>query len=79
MEKREIKIIPDSVKADMFLNAFTKIWCINKIETDRQHDLVFRCKECEFQCENGDCLVKKFHSHHSLDEHFIDDFGSMSR
>ena len=48
MEKREIKIIPDSVKADMFLNAFTKIWCIDKIETDRQHDLVFRCKECEF-------------------------------
>ena len=79
MEKREVKVMPDSVKADMFLNAFTKVWCIDKIETDKQHDLVFRCKECEFKCKNGDCLVKLFHRHHSTDEHFIDDFGSMSR
>lgn len=81
MEKRKVKVIPDSVKADMFLNAFTKIWCNDKKETDKQHDLVFRCNGCEFENKEGDyhCLIKQFHKNHSLDEHYIDDFGSMSR
>lgn len=33
------------------LDIFTKNWCMNCAETDRQKDLIFRCKECEFRRE----------------------------
>ena len=37
------------------LDLFTKIYCRDKSVTD---DLVFRCKECEFEMPDGKCLVK---------------------
>ena len=49
---------------------------MNCTETEKQDDLVFRCKECEFCQQNGTCLVKKFvlcHKHY----YPLKDFGSM--
>ena len=37
------------------LDLFTKIYCRDDSVTD---DLVFRCKECEFEMPDGKCLVK---------------------
>lgn len=53
------------------LDIFTKNWCMNCAETDRQKDLIFRCKECEFGQESGECLIKVF------DDYPLEDFGSM--
>ena len=58
------------------LDIFTKNWCMNCEETEKQGDLIFRCGECEFQQTDGKCLVKTFfyeHKHNYLSF----DFGSM--
>lgn len=57
------------------LDIFTKNWCMNCAETDKQNDLVFRCGECDF----GDgeyCAVKKFANNHKHN-YPMADFGSM--
>ena len=63
-------------KAVEGLVQFTKNWCMNCEETDKQEDLIFRCSECEFQTNDGKCLVKTFANGH---EHgyLMKDFGSM--
>lgn len=58
------------------LDIFTKNWCMNCAETDRQKDLIFRCKECEFGQESGECLIKVFANDHKHD-YPLEDFGSM--
>lgn len=58
------------------LDLFTKNWCLNCEETDKQHDFVFRCSECEFETEDYRCLVKKFARNHKHD-YPMDKFGSM--
>ena len=37
---------------------------MNCEETEKQKDLVFRCKECEFKTPDGKCLVKIFAKSH---------------
>lgn len=58
------------------LDIFCKNWCMNCEETEKQKDLVFRCKECEFKTPDGKCLVKIFAKSH---EHgySMDVFGCM--
>ena len=58
------------------LDIFTKNWCMNCAETDMQNDLIFRCKECEFGQESGECLIKVFANDHKHD-YPLNDFGSM--
>lgn len=58
------------------LDIFTKNWCMNCEETEKQEDLVFRCNECEFKTVDGKCLVKMFANKHKH-EYPLKDFGSM--
>lgn len=58
------------------LDIFTKNWCMNCEETEKQEDLVFRCNECEFNAADGKCLVKMFANRHEH-EYSLKDFGSM--
>lgn len=60
------------------LDIFTKNWCMNCEETEKQGDLIFRCDECEFQqiLSGGICLVKKF-AHEHKHNYPLSDFGSM--
>lgn len=58
------------------LDIFTKNWCMNCEETEKQKDLVFRCSECQFKTEDGKCLVKVFANSHKYD-YPLKDFGSM--
>lgn len=54
----------DVEKAVDCLNEFTHNWCMNCEETEKQNDLVFRCKECHFFMEDESCLIKKFKNKH---------------
>ena len=63
-------------KAVEGLDQFTKNWCMNCEETEKQKDLVFRCSNCEFQLDDGKCLIKMFANHHKHD-YPMNDFGSM--
>ena len=63
-------------KAIHGLDEFTKNWCMNVKETEEKNDLVFRCKECEFEASNGYCLVKNFAFNHESD-YDLGKFGSM--
>ena len=55
----------------MLLDAFTKVWCIDR-EAD---DLEFMCKKgCTFEKEGGVCMVKEFKCKNDSD---YKDFGSM--
>ena len=63
------------------LNRFCCNWCMNCEETEKQKDLVFRCKDCVFvvDTENqkypvGSCLVKIFARDHKTD---LSKFGCM--
>ena len=58
------------------LDIFTKNWCMNCEETDKKKDLIFRCKECDFRAELGECLVKRFSNDHEHN-YPMKDFGSM--
>ena len=61
-------------KAVILLDLFTKIYCRYQNDYERFDDLKFRCEECPFQKENGDCLVKSFKGKYAPDYR---DFGSM--
>jgi len=66
----------DSIdKAVQGLDQFTKNWCMNVKETNKQDDLVFRCKECEF-LHDEICLVKHFANLHKHN-YDLTDFGCM--
>lgn len=58
------------------LDIFTKNWCMNCEEVEKQNDLVFRCEECEFSQKDGKCLVKVFAQEHKHD-YPLNNFGSM--
>ena len=47
-------------KAVEGLDTFTKNWCMNCKETEEANEPMFRCKECNFETEDGLCLIKKF-------------------
>lgn len=61
-------------KSVILLDLFTKTFCRYRNDYERFGDLKFRCEECPFQKENGDCLVKSFKSKYKPDYR---DFGSM--
>lgn len=68
-------------KDDLFgavygLDVFTKNWCMNCKQTEVEKDLIFRCKDCEFQMSDGTCLVKVFVNNHKCN-YPLEDFGSM--
>ena len=42
------------------LAKFCHSFCMNCEETEKQNDLVFRCKECPFEREDKKCSVKVF-------------------
>ena len=50
----------DLTEAVHGLDIFTKNWCMNCEETEKQNDLIFRCDECPFSEKDGRCLIKKF-------------------
>lgn len=58
------------------LDIFTKNWCMNCDEVEKQKDLVFRCNECEFKADGGKCLIKTF-AHDHNHKYPLKDFGSM--
>ena len=66
----------DITKAVGGLDTFTKNWCMNCEETEKQHDLIFRCNECEFESPDGKCMIKIFVNHHKSD-YPLKGFGSM--
>ena len=45
-------------------------------QTEVEKDLVFRCKDCEFEMHDGRCLVKVFANNHKHN-YPLKDFGSM--
>ena len=46
------------------LDIFIKNWCMNCEETEKQNDLIFRCKECLFLEKGEYCLIKTFALEH---------------
>lgn len=66
----------DVTEAVRGLDVFTKNWCMNCEETDKQHDLVFNCSKCEFQKESRKCVIKEFATNHEHN-YPMQDFGSM--
>lgn len=60
------------------LDAFTKNWCMNCEETERQGNCIFRCNECEFREKNDKCTIKAFANNHKHD-YPMKDFGSMGQ
>lgn len=61
-------------KAVVLLDLFTKTFCRYRNDYERFSDLKFRCDECPFSKENGDCLAKIFKNKYAPDYR---DFGSM--
>ena len=61
-------------KAVVLLDLFTKTFCRYGNDYERFDDLRFRCDECPFYKDNGDCLVKSFKNKYAPDYR---DFGSM--
>ena len=50
------------------LAKFCHSFCINCEETEKQNDLVFRCKECPFEREDKKCSVKVFLHKYATEE-----------
>ena len=64
----------DVKKSVHLLDLFTKIYCRYRNDYERFNDLAFRCDECPFKKENGDCLCKVFKNKYSPG---YKDFGAM--
>lgn len=62
------------LKSVVLLDLFTKTYCRYINDYERFDDLRFRCSECPFGKDNGECLVKLFKNKYAPDYH---DFGSM--
>lgn len=65
------RIQNDERKAVALLDQFMKEFCI---DATVHYDLVFRCKECTFETEDGKCLLKVFKNKFAPD---YKDFGPM--
>ena len=61
-------------KSVVLLDLFTKTFCRYRNDYERFNDLKFRCEECPFMKENGDCVVKLFKNKYAPKYR---DFGSM--
>ena len=61
-------------KSVVLLDLFTKTFCRYPNDYERFDDLKFRCSECPFCKENGDCWVKIFKNKYAPD---YKDFGAM--
>ena len=61
--------------ACMGLDIFTKSWCMDCEFTKKHNHLTYRCDECEFSTNKGDCLIKQFVISHTGD--LPKDLGSM--
>jgi len=61
-------------KSVVLLDLFTKTFCRYMNDYERFDDLKFRCDECPFHIENGNCLCKIFKGKYAPDYR---DFGSM--
>lgn len=61
-------------KSVHLLDLFTKTFCRYPNDYERFDDLKFRCGECPFRQENGNCLCKIFKNKYAPD---YKDFGSM--
>ena len=62
------------------LDIFTKNWCMNCEETEKQNDLIFRCNECQFAEKDGHCLIKKFAVEHKNEHEYpMSNFGCIGR
>lgn len=46
------------------LQTFMDNWCMDVEETEKQNDLVFRCKECPFEDDDRYCRIKLFGKKH---------------
>ena len=56
----------DNLKvACMALDIFTKTWCMDCEFTKKHNHLTYRCDECEFCIDIGDCLIKQFVKNHN--------------
>ena len=42
------------------LGQFCHNWCMNCKETIDKDEPIFRCKQCDFENENGTCQIKIF-------------------
>ena len=68
----------DLTEAVRGLDIFTKNWCMNCEEIEKQNDLIFRCNECQFAEKDGYCLIKKFADEHKNEHEYpMSNFGSM--
>ena len=59
--KDDVKLAVDG------LSIFCHSWCMNCRETEEKEDLVFRCKVCQFEMEDGRCSVKVFVGKHGTE------------
>lgn len=60
------------------LDIFTKNWCMNCEETEKQNDPIFRCKECLFLEKGKYCLIKTFALEHKNEHKYpMRNFGCM--
>lgn len=60
------------------LDIFTKNWCMNCEETEKQNDSIFRCKECLFLEKGKYCLIKTFALEHKNEHKYpMRNFGCM--
>ncbi len=79
MKKLDVELIGENedniTQAVHGLDIFTKNWCMNCGETEKQKELVFKCKECEFK-DGKQCLVKLFSQKHEHN-YPMEYFGSM--
>ena len=69
-QRKRGQIMNDEYLAVMALDMFAKIYCRNK---ECSH-IAFRCKECEFNFDGDQCLLKKFKYYHCPD---YKNFGCM--
>lgn len=61
-------------KSVVLLDMFTKIFCRYMADYERFDDLKFRCEDCPFQTDKGECLAKIFKNKFAPEYR---DFGSM--
>ena len=61
-------------KSVILLDLFTKVFCRYANDYERFDDLKFRCDDCPFQKESGNCAMKEFKCKYAPDYR---DFGSM--
>lgn len=73
-ERYSNRLKNDFHKAVEALDLFTKEFCMDVEKMNAENDLFFMCKQCPFEAENDDCLVKKFKSKFCPD---YKDFGCM--